>query len=140
MSSIHRVWASFLKDMVCQTVASHSLHRLASCTALWYWDAKEGLVRRAGTKGRLEGQGIKGTAQKGQQREAGGWQQGGLMLLPVLPQVHRWNCEACGVGYELGSIESALVAVVQQQERSYQLQDLQCMKCKNVSMHTDVLQ
>lgn len=48
-------------------------------------------------------------------------------------QVHRWNCEACGVGYELGSIESALVAVVQQQERAYQLQDLQCMKCKNVA-------
>lgn len=62
------------------------------------------------------------------------------MLPLVLPQVHRWNCEACGVGYELGSIESALVAVVQQQERAYQLQDLQCMKCKNVSMHIDLLQ
>ncbi len=48
-------------------------------------------------------------------------------------QVHRWNCEACGTGYELGAIESALVAVVQQQERAYQLQDLQCTKCKNVS-------
>ena len=47
-------------------------------------------------------------------------------------QVHRWNCEACGTGYELGAIESALVAVVQQQERAYQLQDLDCAKCKNV--------
>ena len=48
-------------------------------------------------------------------------------------QVHRWNCEACGTGYELGMIESALIAKVQQQERAYQLQDLQCAKCKNVS-------
>lgn len=48
-------------------------------------------------------------------------------------QVHRWNCGACETGYELGAIESALVAVVQQQERAYQLQDLQCTKCKNVS-------
>ena len=54
-------------------------------------------------------------------------------------QVHKWNCEACGVGYELGSIESALVAVVQQQERAYQLQDLQCTKCRNVSGDLDVL-
>ncbi len=51
----------------------------------------------------------------------------------VALQVHRWNCEACGTGYELGAIESALVAVVQQQERAYQLQDLRCIKCKNVS-------
>lgn len=50
-------------------------------------------------------------------------------------QVHRWNCEACGTGYELGAIESALVAVVQQQERAYQLQDLHCAKCKNVSIN-----
>lgn len=60
----------------------------------------------------------------------------GLATLLVLLQVHRWNCEACGVGYELGSIESALVAVVQQQERAYQLQDLHCIKCKNV--RTDI--
>ena len=32
----------------------------------------------------------------------------------------------------MGAIESALVAVVQQQERAYQLQDLDCAKCKNV--------
>ena len=57
----------------------------------------------------------------------------------MLLQVHRWNCEACGVGYELGSIESALIAVVQQQERAYQLQDLQCAKCKNVSTSHQVL-
>lgn len=54
-------------------------------------------------------------------------------------QMHKWNCEACGIGYELGSIESALVAVVQQQERAYQLQDLQCTKCRNVSGNMDVL-
>ncbi len=54
-------------------------------------------------------------------------------LMWAAMQVHRWNCEACGTGYELGAIESALVAVVQQQERAYQLQDLHCTKCKNVS-------
>ena len=57
----------------------------------------------------------------------------------IVSQVHRWNCEACGVGYELGSIESALVAVVQQQERAYQLQDLQCTKCRNVSSDMDLV-
>lgn len=57
----------------------------------------------------------------------------------IVLQVHRWNCEACGVGYELGSIESALVAAVQQQERAYQLQDLQCTKCKNVSSDMDLV-
>lgn len=48
-------------------------------------------------------------------------------------QVHRWNCGACAAAYDLGSIESALIAVVQQQERAYQLQDLKCLKCRNVS-------
>ena len=51
-------------------------------------------------------------------------------------QVHRWNCAACSSAYDLGSIESALVAVVQQQERAYQLQDLKCNKCRNVSSST----
>ena len=50
-------------------------------------------------------------------------------------QVHRWNCAACASAYDLGSIESALIAVVQQQERAYQLQDLKCSKCRNVSAH-----
>lgn len=48
-------------------------------------------------------------------------------------QVHRWSCAACASAYDLGSIESALIAVVQQQERAYQLQDLKCSKCRNVS-------
>ena len=54
-------------------------------------------------------------------------------------QVHRWNCEACGRGYDLGAIESALVAVVQHQEQAYQLQDLQCTKCKNVRLCNNVI-
>lgn len=56
------------------------------------------------------------------------------LRLDAAMQVHRWNCEACGRGYDLGAIESALVAVVQHQEQAYQLQDLQCTKCKNVRL------
>lgn len=48
--------------------------------------------------------------------------------------MHRWNCAACAAAYDLGAIESALIAVVQQQERAYQLQDLKCDKCRNVSL------
>ena len=47
-------------------------------------------------------------------------------------QARQWACNSCGEGYPLGAIEAQLLAAVQQQARAYGLQDLRCVKCKQV--------
>jgi len=43
-----------------------------------------------------------------------------------------WACEACGSPYDVQAIESRLVEIVQQRSLSFQLQDLECKKCRSV--------
>eukprot|EP00798_Chlamydomonas_sp_ICE-L_P017969 gene17969-24374_t len=44
-----------------------------------------------------------------------------------------WQCRVCSQTYNMAAIERRLVAVLQQRIREYQVQDLQCMKCKQVA-------
>ena len=47
-------------------------------------------------------------------------------------QARRWACDACSNPYDLGDMEARLVSIVQGRARSYQLQDLKCIKCRKV--------
>ena len=49
-------------------------------------------------------------------------------------QAHKWSCHVCDSSCDLDSIEAALLHVVQQRAKLFQLQDLVCVKCKNVSV------
>ena len=49
-------------------------------------------------------------------------------------QAHKWSCHICDSNCDLDSIEAALLHVVQQRAKLFQLQDLVCVKCKNVSL------
>ena len=53
-------------------------------------------------------------------------------------QAHKWSCHVCDSSCDLDSIEAALLHVVQQRAKLFQLQDLVCVKCKNVSLTSDV--
>lgn len=53
-------------------------------------------------------------------------------------QAHKWSCHICDSNCDLDSIEAALLHVVQQRAKLFQLQDLVCVKCKNVSLTFDV--
>ena len=53
-------------------------------------------------------------------------------------QAHKWSCHVCDSSCDLDSIEAALLHVVQQRAKLFQLQDLVCVKCKNVSLASDV--
>ncbi|KAK9824549.1 hypothetical protein WJX72_011249 [[Myrmecia] bisecta] len=48
-------------------------------------------------------------------------------------QAHKWACEVCANAYNLGAIEAQLIHTVQQRAQRYQLQDLRCMKCKQIA-------
>ena len=45
-----------------------------------------------------------------------------------------WVCDdpSCGQAYDLVYIENQLVNIVKQQVHAYQLQDLKCVKCKQI--------
>ena len=45
---------------------------------------------------------------------------------------HSWACRVCSQPYSQGSLERRLVLALQQRVREYQLQDLQCLRCKQV--------
>ena len=45
---------------------------------------------------------------------------------------HRWNCRVCEQPYNQASLEQRLVLALQHRVREYQLQDLQCVRCKQV--------
>lgn len=44
-----------------------------------------------------------------------------------------WSCRVCGQPYHRPTIESRLLATLQRRVRDYQLQDLECVRCKQVS-------
>lgn len=46
---------------------------------------------------------------------------------------HRWLCPCCANKYSMAAVEGRLLAVVAAQQRAYQLQDLSCVRCRNVS-------
>ena len=52
--------------------------------------------------------------------------------LAAVRQARVWACSSCGEGYPLAAIQAQLLAVVRQQARAYSLQDLRCVKCKQV--------
>ena len=45
---------------------------------------------------------------------------------------HHWNCRVCEQPYNQASLEQRLVLALQHRVREYQLQDLQCVRCKQV--------
>ncbi|CAL8464190.1 g3725 [Coccomyxa elongata] len=47
-------------------------------------------------------------------------------------QEHQWSCRKCGCAYELATIEAQLLRSVRLRARAYQLQDLRCLKCRQV--------
>ena len=49
-----------------------------------------------------------------------------------LTQEHQWSCRNCGCAYELAAIEAQLLRAVRLRARAYQLQDLRCLKCRQV--------
>ena len=46
-----------------------------------------------------------------------------------------WACTACHQPHDADAIEARLVQLVQRNARAYQLQDLQCAKCRTVQRH-----
>lgn len=51
---------------------------------------------------------------------------------PELQAGGRWACRACGQGYDMAALEARLVGLLGARVREYALQDLQCLKCKQV--------
>jgi DNA polymerase epsilon subunit 1 len=51
-------------------------------------------------------------------------------------QAHQWTCANCGNSYKLGEIEGQLVRAVRLRARAYQLQDLRCLKCRQVRAYS----
>lgn len=47
-------------------------------------------------------------------------------------QARQWACRACGTGRDAAGVEALLVREVACQARAYQLQDLKCLKCRQV--------
>ena len=47
-------------------------------------------------------------------------------------QAHQWTCKNCSNGYDLAAIEAQLVRAVRLKARAFQLQDLRCIKCRQV--------
>lgn len=45
---------------------------------------------------------------------------------------HRWNCRTCEQPYNQANLEQRLVMALQHRVREYQLQDLKCVRCKQV--------
>ncbi len=49
-------------------------------------------------------------------------------------QEHQWSCRNCGCAYELATVEAQLLRAVRLRARAYQLQDLRCLKCRQVCL------
>lgn len=45
---------------------------------------------------------------------------------------HKWTCEVCSSPYDEEAIECRLIEIVQQRSLAFQLQDLECKKCRSV--------
>ena len=59
-----------------------------------------------------------------------------LLLPPLSPQLcwqaRLWECSTCGTGRDAAAVEALLISEVAAQTRAYQLQDLKCLKCRQV--------
>lgn len=51
---------------------------------------------------------------------------------PELQAGQRWACATCAQPYDMAAIEARLVKLLGARVREYALQDLQCVKCKQV--------
>ena len=47
-------------------------------------------------------------------------------------QARQWECSTCGTGRDAAAVEALLIREVAAQSRAYQLQDLKCLKCRQV--------
>jgi hypothetical protein len=47
-------------------------------------------------------------------------------------QARHWECSTCGTGRDAAAVEALLISEVAAQTRAYQLQDLKCLKCRQV--------
>jgi DNA polymerase epsilon subunit 1 len=47
-----------------------------------------------------------------------------------------WDCDCCGTPYDRVSIEHRLIGIVNSRMVKWHLQDLQCVRCRNVSMYS----
>ena len=50
---------------------------------------------------------------------------------------HSWNCRVCGQPYSQPALEQRLVLALQHRVKEYQLQDLQCVRCKQVGWYKE---
>jgi hypothetical protein len=57
-------------------------------------------------------------------------------------QAGQWKCSGCKQPYDLEAIEGRLLCELQAANRAYQLQDLECNKCKqarSTAQHIDIM-